>query len=74
MKLSLLAPLVLVVAWAGFLAGQTPIAKPELIQVPRAFGQFRCVYGDILLFEDEKGTLRGVYAKDGRVIYTVNRR
>lgn len=74
MKLSLLAPLVLIVAWAGFLAGQTPIAKTDQIQVPRAFGQFRAVYGDMLLFEDEKGTIRGVYAKDGRLIYVVNRR
>jgi hypothetical protein len=48
---------------------------PTVVNVPKAFGTFKGIsYSGLLLFEDSKGTVRGVEVDgSGRVTLQVNR-
>ena len=65
----------------GYLAGraqpqtvraQSPL-PPKLWNVPKSWGQFKAVYYDQLLFEDEQGTIRSVYPNSNVVVFTIRR-
>jgi hypothetical protein len=51
-----------------------PSNHDKTFVVPRQYGQFKAVMHDQLLFEDERGTIRSVYAGGGGVVFTVIRR
>ena len=47
---------------------------PRQMFVPKAWGDFKAVYNDQLLFEDNQGTIRFVYPSTGQVTFSVARR
>jgi hypothetical protein len=59
---------------AGQGGSQAGAARERTFVVPRQYGQFKGVLHDQLLFEDERGTIRSVYAGNGGVVFTVVRR
>jgi len=64
----------------GYLAGRAQLRTveaapaPRLVVVPKAWGDFKGVYYDQLLFEDNTGTIRSVYPNGSSVVFTVTRR
>ena len=60
--------------WTPVTAQAQAIPPQRTVSVPRPFGNFRGTFGDQLLFEDERGTIRSVYPNGGSVIFTVVRK
>jgi hypothetical protein len=51
---------------------QSPL-PPRIWNVPKEWGQFKGVYHDQLLFEDDRGTLRSVFPNSSTLVFTIRR-
>jgi hypothetical protein len=78
----LIAVAILALAFlAGYYSGRTPLQSvqaqsplpPRVWTAPKSWGQFKGVYHDQLLFEDEHGTIRSVFPNSTAVVFTIRR-
>jgi hypothetical protein len=51
---------------------QSPL-PPKVWNAPKSWGQFKAVYYDQLLFEDDQGTIRSVYPNSAGIVFTIRR-
>jgi hypothetical protein len=76
---------VLVLCALAFLAGRYSGSTPPRVHAqsqqrsrvwaaPKSWGQFKAVYYDQLLFEDDEGTIRSVYPNSTAVVFMIQRR
>jgi hypothetical protein len=69
----------------AFLAGRWSVQPKESVvhaqsplpskvwNAPKSWGQFKAVYYDQLLFEDDHGTIRSVYPNSTGIVFTIRR-
>jgi hypothetical protein len=58
---------------ASIVHAQSPL-PPRSWTAPKSWGQFKAVYHDQLLFEDDDGTIRSVFPNSTTVVFTIRRR
>jgi hypothetical protein len=71
--------IVIVALLTGYVAGgrgqsTTHPPRAQTFQVPKSWGDFKAVYQDQLLFEDQAGTIRSVYPNGTVVVFTISLR